>query len=329
MKALTVTQRVSGRAGMQPGSVLFQVQCPCWKSRAVSHPGEVELSRGDEGKKKEPCPQPEPDPFHHLSPLRLHGHRLCWGHEVREYANKSPTFITFSYTQPFPLGPSPGPERRYLPQHPGYVSQRPQGVPTALGLPEPLPPRLRQCPSRPLRVTHPDLPPFLPPSVLHFLDPAPKQQASGPHWCVNRAPGLGQVRPRMSPQGHLRPSLSQKVLVKPGRHSCQTRPLLAPISTNITGSSKGLGCFPSTWDSEPRGLVSPLKSGPCFPEGTWSVSISSVAPENMGFSPWVGKWWNRLERTRLGPNLGPPSTPEVQEMSSSLSGPQFPQIPAL
>lgn len=47
---------------------------------------------------------------------------------------------------------------------PSFDLQMPQGIPRAL------------------RNTYPDIP--LP---VHFLDPAPKQQASGPTWCVNIA----------------------------------------------------------------------------------------------------------------------------------------------
>lgn len=68
---------------------------------------------------------------------------------------------------------------RFVPQHPVYISQRPLGscdstrplctLPKALG---DVPPGISGSPT----LTYP-LPCFL----LHFLDPAPEQQASGPH----------------------------------------------------------------------------------------------------------------------------------------------------
>lgn len=79
--------------------------------------------------------------------------------------------ISFSHSQPWgPLGPSPGPERHRL--CPSTLLRSPRGhtaAPTAPGLSVPPPPRPGHCPSRPLRVTHPDLPPSsLPPDCISW-----------------------------------------------------------------------------------------------------------------------------------------------------------------
>lgn len=71
MKSLTVTQLMSGRAGMQTWACLTLNPGPLLEKQCAGHPGGLELSRGDKGTKKEPRPPPEPDPCHHLPPLRL------------------------------------------------------------------------------------------------------------------------------------------------------------------------------------------------------------------------------------------------------------------
>lgn len=94
----------------------------------------------------------------------------------------------------------------------------------------------------------------------------------------------------MSLQGYLRPSLPQKVLVKPRRHSGQAQPCCAHLHTNITDSSAWLGCFPSTRGSEAQRVIAPCTLGLVFQREPGHVPSSPLAPENMGFSPRAGKW---------------------------------------
>lgn len=69
----------------------------------------------------------------------------------------------------------------------------------------------------------------------------------------------------MSLQGHLRPSLPQKVLVKPGRSAAKPSSCLCPSLHKHQGSSECLGCFPSTQGLEACGQ--PHAGWTFFPEG--------------------------------------------------------------
>lgn len=60
---------------------------------------------------------------------------------------------------------------------------------------------------------HTSLTPFLP-SLLHFLAPAPKQQASGPCLVCERS-SEGRSKAQNEPAGLSQYCISQKVLVKP------------------------------------------------------------------------------------------------------------------
>lgn len=101
----------------------------------------------------------------------------------------------------------------------------------------------------------------------------------------------------MSPQGYLSPASPQKVLVEP---SPCARPLETlqrpPMARSLSQHPRAHG-------------VSPMQAGPCFQRGPAHVPSSALAPENVGFSPWAGKQWNRLERASLGSNPSPPSGP--------------------
>ena len=130
----------------------------------------------------------------------------------------------------------------------------------------------------------------------------------------------------MSPQGCLRPASPQKVLVKPGRCSHQAQPPRSPAPWRHAGGPP----MASLLSQHPR--LRPIGSAPCrlglvFQRGPSHVPSSPLTPENMGFSPWAGKQRDRLERTSLGSNPGPPPGPGGPRTATHPLWPQFPQTP--
>lgn len=122
--------------------------------------------------------------------------------------------------------------------------------------------------SRHLRVTYPRPTPLPPLSLLHFLAPAPKQQASGPCLRVNGAPRAGSGQAQNEPAG-----LSQ-YCISP-RRSWSPSPRARPME--IPQWPHGEACFPST-----RG---PMRSAPCrlglvFQRRPAHVPQLRPAPEN-------------------------------------------------
>lgn len=71
----------------------------------------------------------------------------------------------------------------------------------------------------------------------------------------------------------------------------------------------------------------PYRLGLVLQRGPSRVLSSPLAPENVGFSPWARKWWDRLERTSLGSSPALHLIPRSKEHHPALSGPQFPQTP--
>lgn len=198
-----------------------------------------------------------------------------------------------------------------MPWPPGPVSQRPQAAPATPGLPGP-----------------PALTYSLSPSILHLLAPAPKQQASGPHLVCEQSSRARSGQAQNEPTGLSQASVAPE---GPGTARGAQRPSPAlrrpSTQTSRTGSAEWPGCFPSTRGSEAQRVIAPCTPGLVFQKEPGHVPSSPPAPENMGFCPWAGKWWNRLERTSRGPDPGPALGRRCLGMLPGLSGPQFPQTP--
>ena len=152
-------------------------------------------------------------------------------------------------------------------------------TPGPSALPPPgLPPGISGSPT----LTYP-LPPL---SLLHSWPQPQSNRPLAPAWCVNRAPRAGSGQAQNEPAG-----LSQSCISPEGPGRAQP---LRQAHGDTAVAPHGEVAFPA-------------------PEGPWGQPhagwASALAPEKVGFSPWAGKQWNRLQRASLGSNPSPPSGP--------------------
>lgn len=148
-----------------------------------------------------------------------------------------------------------------------------------------------------------------------------------PTWCVNRAPRAGSGQAENEPTGLSQACISSE---GPGQAREVQPPSVAPAYSSPMETCRRTPPLPVASLLSQRPRLRPIGSAPCrlglvFQRGPSLVPSSPLAPENMGFSPWAGKQWDRLERTSLGSNPGPPPGPRGPRTATHPLWPQFPQ----